>query len=219
MPGLAGLWLKAGDTGLDASVFLDLPESGLYAVSVFGVSGGGMRFIADACRKAVLCAEPERTTGPQWRQVFSGQFAAGRHFMTVNLGAGAAIQRIRVERKKEALADYLATVRRLGLDLGADGPTSREKAVEAMRFIKARRGLEPSSLCQDVLRARAHARGGDGRRGSALCLRGRVRAGAGPGPQPPIDPIDPLSPPVLPPQEIASPVLPDALAHSSTTTT
>ena len=49
------------------------------------------------------------------------------------------MQRIRVERKKNAAADYLAAARRLGLDLGAEGPITREKAVEAMRFIQGRR--------------------------------------------------------------------------------
>ena len=204
VPGLAGLWLKAGPKGLDASVFLDLAESGLYSVSVFGVTGGGMRFTADSCKKSVLCAEPSPTAGPRWREVFVGEFSGGRHFLTVNLGRGAAVQRIRVERKKNAAADYLAAARRLGLDLGAEGPITREKAVEAMRFIQSRRrGLDPLNLCRDVLD-----------REPALV----ATAGAGqpttppgvPGPgQPPLQPIEPIAPPIIPPQDIASPTVPN----------
>ena len=206
VPGLAGLWLKAGPKGLDASVFLDLAESGLYSVSVFGVTGGGLRFTADSCKKSVLCAEPSPTAGPGWRQVFSGEFSGGRHFLTVNLGRGAAVQRLRVERKKDAAEDYLAAVRRLGLDLGTEeGPITREKAVEAMRFIKTRRGLDPLNLCRDVVD-----------REPALVATAGVGQptttppggpGTGPG-QPPVPPLDPIAPPIIPPQEIASPTVP-----------
>jgi hypothetical protein len=208
VPGLAGLWLKAGPKGLDASVFLDLAESGLYSVSVFGVTGGGLRFTADACKKAVLCAEPSPSAGPGWRQVFSGEFSGGRHFLTVNLGQGAAVQRLRVERKKDAVADYIAAVRRLGLDLGAEGPISREKAVAAMRFIKSRRGLEALNLCRDVLDREVPtlvATSGVGQPTTPP-----VPPGTGPGPgQPPLQPVDPIAPPVLPPQQVASPTLPN----------
>jgi hypothetical protein len=204
VPGLSGLWLKAGPTGLDASVFLDLPEAGLYSVSVFGVSGGGLRFTADSCRKSVLCAEASATAGPQWRQVFSGEFSGGRHFLTVNLGRGASIQKIRVERKKDAIADYLAAVRRLGLDLGADGPVTRDKAVEAMRFIKTRRGLEAQGVCSDLV----------DREPTLVASAGLAQpvappgGGSGPVAGPVTAPINPISPPVIPPQDIASPTVP-----------
>ena len=200
--GLSGLWLKAGPGGLDASVFLDLAESGLYSVSVFGVSGGGLRFTADSCRKSVLCAEPSASAGPRWRQVFSGEFSGGRHFLTINLGRGAAIQRIRVERKKDAAVDYLAAARRLGLDLGAEGPVSREKAVEAMRFIKARRSLDVLTVCSDVV----------DREPTLVASAGLAQpitppgGGGGTGPGGSVSPpINPIAPPIIPPQEIASP--------------
>jgi len=211
VPGLEGVWLKAGAKGLDASVFLDLKEAGLYAVSVFGSAGGGLRFTADACRKSVICPEPVADAGPKWRQVFSGQFAAGRHFLNVNLGRGAAVQRIRVERKKDTAADYLATVRRLGLDLGAEGPISRERAVEAMRFLKARRGLDPQNLCQDILDTEPALIAGTG--GAGQPVAPPTGPGTGPGPgggsNPPTGPQPPLTPPVLPPQNPASPVVPN----------
>jgi hypothetical protein len=212
MPGLTGTWFKAGAQGVSASLHLQLPEDGLYAVSVFGVSGGGLRFLADACRKSVLCAEPEPTNTPGWRQVFSGQFAAGRHFVNVTLGRGAAIQRIRVERKKDAAAEYVATVRRLGLDLGPDGPITRERAVAAMRFIGAQRGLDSLRLCHDIVE-------GDP---ALVAVAGSPQAlppgtggpvpqpgGPGPGPGTNVPPgTPPLNPPVIPPQDVASPVLP-----------
>ncbi len=209
--GLAGVWLKAGPKGTDASVFLDLPESGLYAVSVFGSAGGGLRFTADACRKSVICPEPPSAGGPRWRQVFSGEFAAGRHFLTVSMGQGAAIQRIRVERKKDTDAAYIATVRRLGLDLGAVGAVTREKAALAMRFLKSRRGLDPLSLCQDILEREPTLVATAGA-GQPVTPPGAGPAGPGPGPgtgpNPPPPPTGPLSPPILPPQDVASPVVP-----------
>ena len=208
VPGLAGVWLRAGPKGVDASVFLDLPESGLYAVSVFGATGGGMRFTADACRKSVLCPEPAAEQGARWRQVFSGQFAASRHFLTLNLGRGAAVQRIRVERKKEAVVDYIATVRRLGLDLGEEGPISRGKAVEAMRFIRAATASKPSSSARTS--STASKRSWRWRaRVSPSSLQGRVQdRGRDPDQGRASTPIDPLAPPVLPPQDVASPTLP-----------
>ena len=209
VPGLAGLWLKAGPKGLDASVFLDLAESGLYSVSVFGVTGGGLRFTADSCKKSVLCVEPSPTAGPRWRQVFSGEFSGGRHFLTVNLGRGAAVQRIRVERKKDATADYLAAVRRLGLDLGALGPITRDKAVEAMRFIKTRRGLDPLNLCRDILDREPTLVATAGAGQPTTTPGGPGTEGPGPGQPPPLEPIDPIAPPVIPPQEVASPTVPN----------
>jgi hypothetical protein len=211
VPGLTGVWLKAGSKGVEASAFFDLKESGLYAVSVFGSAGGGLRFTADACRKSVICPEPASAGAPRWRQVFSGDFAAGPHFLTVSLGQGAAVQRIRVERKKAGAADYVATVRRLGLDLGPDGPITRERAIEAMRFLKARRGLDPMNLCQDVIERDQALIAATQGAGQPVTPPG---TGPGPGPGPGTGPnvpppTGPLSPPVLPPQETASPVVPN----------
>jgi hypothetical protein len=212
MPGLGGMWLKAGDKGSDGSVSLDLPEDGLYSISVFGVTGGGLRFTADACRKSVLCAEPTPTNLPRWRQIFSGQFAAGRHFLTMSMGRGAAVQRLRIERKKDAVAEYVATVRRLGLDLGPDGPITRDRATAAMRFIKAQRGLDTLTVCRDVLDREPTtlvAAAGTGQPALPPGAGGPVAPGAPPGtsgPQPPGQP--PLTPPVIPPQNPGSPTVP-----------
>ena len=123
VPGLAGVWLQAPgprDSTLPRS--WTCPRTGCMRSRSSASAGGGLRFTADACRKAVICPEPATADGPRWRQVFAGEFAAGRHFLTVNLGQGAAVQRIRVERKKDKAADYVATVRRLGLDLGPRRP-------------------------------------------------------------------------------------------------
>jgi hypothetical protein len=144
--------------------------------------------------------------------VFSGEFAAGRHFLTVSMGQGAVIQRLRVERKKDTADDYIATVRRLGLDLGTSGPITREKAVLAMRFLKSRRGLDPLSLCQDVLEREPTLVATAGA-GQPVTPPGAGPAGPGPGPgtgpNPPPPPTGPLSPPILPPQDVASPVVPN----------
>ena len=120
------------------------------------------------------------------------------------------MQRIRVERKKDAVAEYVATVRRLGLDLGPDGPITREKAIEAMRFIKAQRGLDALTFCRDVLDREPTLVASAG-----TASQPGVPPGTGPtpgtptgpsGPQPPE--IPPLNPPVIPPQNPGSPTVP-----------
>jgi hypothetical protein len=107
----------------------------------------------------------------------TAEFTSGRHYFTVNLAAGAVVERLRLERKKDSPADYLATIRRIGFDPGPDGPITRDKAVDAMRFIEGRRKEVLAGPCGDV---------------------------------PPLPSGDqpPLAPPVIPPQQPASPVVP-----------
>ncbi len=197
--GFEALVLKAGKRGLQAVLSMHLPESGLYTVSAYGVAGSGQRWLADGCRKAILC--PSETTS--WRVVMSQAFGAGRHTLTVALAEGALVERVRLERKKESARDYLATLRRLGFEPGPDGTVSREKAVAAMRFIQDRRGLQLARLCGDVVLPEF---------GSASPQVAEAGAGAGaaaaqpPGPVPPRPPfIDAV---LLPPQPPASPVTP-----------
>jgi hypothetical protein len=151
--GQEGLWLKAGPSGLQAVVFVELPEAGLYSVDTFGIKGGGQSWLADACRKAVLCTQAATTEGtrPTWQHIMTAEFGPGRHFFTVTLGAGAVIERLRLERKKDSPADYLATLKRLGFDAGPDGPVARPKAVDAMKFIRGRRATTFSEPCGDPL--------------------------------------------------------------------
>jgi hypothetical protein len=140
--------------GQQTTVFLDLPEAGLYTVSVLGAAGGGQSWKADACRKAVWC--PDATVAaapapePAWHVLMTAPFGAGRHFFSANLGPGASAQRLRAVRKRDGAADYVATLRRLGFDVGPAGPISRPRAVEAMHFIERRRS-EMTGACGDVL--------------------------------------------------------------------
>ncbi|PYQ22574.1 MAG: hypothetical protein DMF79_05655 [Acidobacteria bacterium] len=175
----------------------NLPEAGFYALSVFGSTAGGQSWLADACRKAVLCPVQDET--PRWRVVLSGEFAAGSHSFTVTLGPGSTVGRLRLERKKNAPGDYVATVRRLGLDLGVAGPVTREKAVEARRFIARQHALGPVEACGDVILP-----------GTLVAsLQMPVEGSAGTPALPPgSGPGNPLNPPVILPQEIASPVVP-----------
>jgi len=136
------------------TVFLELPEAGLYTVSVLGAAGGGQSWKADACRKAVWC--PDATVAgspaaaPSWHVLMTAAFGSGRHFFSANLGPGASAQRLRAERKKDGPADYVATLRRLGFDVGPSGPVSRPRAVEAMQFIEQRRS-EMRGACGDIV--------------------------------------------------------------------
>jgi len=149
--GLPGMWIKGGPGPRRAVVFLDLPEAGLYTISVYGLVGGGQGWSADACRKAIVCAplDPAAVRQPQWRTLMTAPFTAGRHFFTVTLLDDAAVQRLRAERRKNTGPDYVATVRRLGLDVG-DGQVSRARAEEAMAFVHERAAELPASGCGDI---------------------------------------------------------------------
>jgi hypothetical protein len=203
--GVNSLWLKAGPLGLQAIVFVEVPEAGLYTLSTFGVEAGGQSWLADACRKAVVCGgqTPGRTNEPSWRTIMTVTLSSGRHFFSVTLGPSAAIERLRLERKKDTAADYIETLRRLGFDPGPDGPIARNKAVEAMNFIEGHRPEMPLQSCGDVIVASNTA-------GSAQGFAQPV----GPVPGPPAPPLPsgtgpgPLSPPAIPPQQPASPVVP-----------
>ena len=142
--------LHGGQDGARAWAILDLPEDGLYTLSVFGLKGEGQRWLADQCLKAILCPSP-RETGAEWWVVTTTEMTAGRHALAVNLGAGATVERIRLERKKAADADYVATLRRLGFDAGPPGNVARAKAVDAMEWIASRRRQSARVGCGDVI--------------------------------------------------------------------
>jgi hypothetical protein len=200
---LDGPRLRAGPRGLQAVVFVDLPEPGLYTVSALGVQGGGQSWLADACRKAVLC-DSQATAGaqpPEWRDVLTSAFSSGRHVFAVTLGDGAVIERVRVTRKKDGAADYVATLARLGFDVGPMGPVARGKAVDAMNFISARRATTLSKPCEVVAPSNDVLRADSGLAEPTITLPPTT-------PLLPGQPTSPLEPPLIPPQDPASPVIP-----------
>jgi hypothetical protein len=134
-------------------VFLDLPAAGLYTISVRGVVGSGQGWSADACRKAIVCTPLDAAAdrGPQWRVLMTAPFNAGRHVFTVTLRDGASVEMLRAEKKKATGADYVATVRALGLDAGPDGPISRGKADEAAAFVRPRAAALLANRCGDIV--------------------------------------------------------------------
>ncbi len=142
--------LRGGREGLRAWTMFEVPEAGLYTLSVFGMKGAGVRFLTDHCLKAILCPSPQEER-PEWWVVNTALLTAGRHALAVNLGAGSSIERIRLERKKDADADYVATLRRLGFDVGPEGRVSRPKAIAAMEWISGRRRQSARVSCGDVV--------------------------------------------------------------------
>jgi len=188
--------LRAGKGGLRAIVSFEVPEGGLYSVSAFTTPGSGQRYLVDGCRKAVVC--PSETSG--WRPIMSQNLAAGRHTLVLTLGEGASLERLRLERKKGAPADYVATIKRLGFDPGPQGAVARSKALDAMRFVRDQRRTIFSSLCGDRLQIDesfsslpAQIAGGTG----VGTVPGRPGQGGG---------VDvPVPPPLLPPQPPSSP--------------
>jgi hypothetical protein len=201
------MWLRAGPQGLEAVAFADLPEAGLYTLSVFGSETGTQSWLFDSCQKAVLCGALNAGKGARWRTLLTAEFTAGRHFFTVKLAAGAVVERLRVERRKDTPADYLATIRRLGFDPGPDGPITRDKAIDAMRFLQGRRKEVLGGPCGDVPPPTTTVASGTGGPGGLAEPVGSIQ-GPGVAPPPTGTGEPPLAPPVIPPQQPASPVVP-----------
>jgi hypothetical protein len=195
--GLDAMSLRAGRPGLRALVAFELPEAGLYSVTGFVSPGAGQRWLADGCRKAVVC--PGTTTG--WRPILSQVFAAGRHTLVLTLGDGAVFERLRIERKKGEPADYVATLKRLGFDPGPDGPVSRGRALDAAAFVRERRRAVLTALCGD----RVPFEETETALPTQVAGATTTTPGTGPvRPSRPTGPEPPIGPPILPPQPPAS---------------
>jgi hypothetical protein len=188
--------LRAGRDGLHAVLTVDLPAAGLYTLSAYVVPGEGQRWLADGCRKAVLC----RSATAQWRAIMSQPFAAGRHSFSVLLADGGTVERVRLERKKASARDYVAALRRLGFDPGPDGPVRRDTAAGAARFLQERQRSSREAACGDVVLPPPAA--------PAVVV---AEAAAAPGAAAPsgAEPaVPPLESVLLPTQPIVSPVEP-----------
>jgi len=204
---------RGGPKGSRVVLLADLPEAGLYTLSVLGVAGGGQRWMADGCRKSVAC--PTADARPRWRVILAGDFQKGPHVFSASLGSGTVIESIRLEQRKDDPADYVATLGRLGLELGTAGPISREKAEEARRFLDRRRAQQELELCGDILQPGTlvadlatggpGASGGGGGEGGVGGEGGGGGGGAGGGG----GGGGGVPPPVIPPLPPPSPILPD----------
>jgi hypothetical protein len=203
---------RSGPKGSRIVVVADIPEDGLYTLSVFGVPGGGQRWLADGCRKSVVC--PSGDALPRWRVVLSGELQRGPHLFSASLGPDTVVERLRLEPKKSAAADYVAATERLGLELGPAGPITREKAEEARRFLERRRAQLEMELCGDILRpgtlvaelaTTGPGASGGGEGGGPEGGGGEGGGGAGGG-------GGGIPPPIIPPLPPPSPILPDRFA-------
>ena len=192
--GSTGAPLKADRHGLGATLVVDLPEPGLYTLEAFVTPGEGQRWRADGCRKAVLCARsPEG-----WRTVMTQSFSGGRHAFSVSLADGAAVERVRLTRRKETAADYVAALRRLGFDPG-EGSVARPIAVAAAQFVLRIHTERQRSSCGDVA---------DPTKPTLDSTPSTVAAGAAAPVNPGAPSTTPLTGALLPPQPASSPILP-----------
>lgn len=205
--------LSATFEGLHAIVYADIPVAGVYAVSAFTATGEGQTWIADSCRRADLCSTGDAM--PKWRTLLTSELNEGRHSFAVLLTNGATVGRIRLQRLKTAPEDYVAALERVGFRVGAKGPISREKAREAMEWLKDRwkqkRATDPACVVQTPI---GRAVGAPGQLAGGLTL-GPGTTTTPPGVTPPVNPPTgpppgPPLPPPLPPTEQppATPVLP-----------
>ena len=185
---------------------VDIPESGLYTLSVFGTAAGGQRWLADGCRTSLIC--PHVDEAARWRDVLSGVFPKGKHYFSATLGPETSVERLKIEQKKDTPADYPATLERLGLPLGAPGPVdARARPTRRGASLEGRRAQRQRELCgghpasrdarrrdhfrvehrpQVRMRRRQHRR--------RQHRRGRQHRGGGNVPPPIIPPLPPGSP-------------------------
>ena len=198
--GLEGSWLRPSGRGVRAIVGVDIPEAGLYTVSGFLIAGSGQSWVADGCRKEVLCPSAK---GAAWRPIMTQSFSAGRHTFAVTLLEGAAVERLRIERKKDKAGDYVGTLRRIGFDPGPEGAITREKALEAMRFVEKRRREMATTVCGDI---RLPSSALPPAQLASAAAAGAATAVSGGGAVNPPIPVLPGA--LLPPQEPASPTQP-----------
>ena len=190
-------WLKSGSQGLRAVVVIDIAAEGLYTLESYGGTGHGQRWLADACRKAILCPSAQEKELPEWREILTARFSVGRHMLAVTLAPGAVVQRIRLLHKRDAPEDYQAVLRRLGFDSGEDKQVPRRVAVDAMNFIRERKrqllGLD--RFCGDTIDVGVPVN--------------RVAQGAAGGPAGPAAPPNPGNPvPIVPPAPPVPPPVP-----------
>jgi hypothetical protein len=206
---LEGFWLRADASGLQAFVYVNIPEPGLYTVYGYGLSGGGQSWVADACYKSVLCPSAVSPETPSWKPLMTAVFSSGRHSFATTLANGAAVQRLKLERKKDSVADYLGTLARIGLDLGAQRPITRSQAADAMKFVQAKRRSLALSKCGDVVvPVSGTVVAGLSTSGGATTGPGTTTPseGPGPGPGPGGGPFVPLPGPTPTPTSSPSPI-------------
>jgi hypothetical protein len=202
--------LTATFEGLHAIVYVDVPIAGLYAVTALTTTGEGQTWIADSCRRADVC--PDADPAPKWRTLLTSEFNVGRHSFAVLLTSGSSVARIRLQRLKTAPEDYVAALERVGFRVGSKGPISRDKAREAMEWLrdrwKQKLGTDPSCVIQAPV---GRVAGAPGQIAGGLTLTPVTPPGVTPPSYPPTGPpVTPPLPPPLPPttQPPATPVLP-----------
>jgi hypothetical protein len=200
--------LAGGTDGLHAVVYADIDKPGLYAVSVWTVEGEGQTWLADSCHRADICPSGDPT--PKWRTILTTDFNAGRHSFAVLLTNGATVGQLRLQRLKTTSIDYVATLKRLGFDVGPAGPINRAKANEAREWLETKWKEKLASTQQCVIQTSLGRVTASGRLAGGIVLApvpltpGPPTTPPGGGPPPLVPPI----PPLIPPQPPATPVLP-----------
>jgi len=207
--------LNATFEGLHAIVYADIPVEGLYSVSALTTSGEGQTWIADSCHRADVC--PAAYTAPKWRTLLTSEFNVGRHSFEVLLANGATVGRIRLQRLKTAPEDYVAALERMGFRVGSKGPISRDKAREAMEWLRDRwkQKLTEDPACVVQTPLGRLAAGSPGQAAGGTTTMTQTPGVTPPGVTPPTNSRvgPPTGPPTLPPtsgdtQPPATPVLP-----------
>jgi len=200
-------WLKGGVTGTRGLLMVTIPEDGLYNVSVLGRFPSAQRWGLDSCFETLLCPTGEKD-GLRWRSIASLSMMAGRHLLSVDLAPDSIVARIKLERKKSAPEDYLATLRRLGFDAGPEGPVTRKLAQDALGFLKARLSVPEAKGCTDAQFTFPPEPGA--RAGDQFALAQPAQPASAPAAPPNAGPgLPPIAPPSIDPGPLSSPPTPE----------
>jgi hypothetical protein len=141
----------SGPQGAEGLLTFQVPEAGLYTVSVKGNLNGGQQWTADGCKKQVVCTGSRRgTAAGEWTPVLSSDFTAGPHAVAVRLGPNSTVEAVRVQRKQAGADAYVAALKGLGLELGPDGPVTRSKMVDAVDFLRKENRASMGASCAGV---------------------------------------------------------------------
>lgn len=220
--------LVGNPDGVHAIAVAEIPEDGLYSMSAWVSEGRGQAWIADSCRRSTMC--PAASGAPHWRTIMTSDFKKGRHTFAVLLADSASVGRLRLQKVKDSGDDYIAALKRKGFDVGTPGPITREKAREAMDWLRIqwKRKFEEERPCTiDVPATRIAGtapRGEISGRNSGLTVQPPPSPntpgtpggnppvppppGGGPGPTPPPTPPPPPATPTVTPTPPPTPTPP-----------
>lgn len=125
-------WAKAGDEPAEFSYEVRLPEPGVFSVFARVVSGSQQIWSIDGRYRTRMDVE-ESPEAFVWGHVMTTSLVAGTHTIRALVPAGSGIDRLRIEKRQSADADYLEVVAQMGFPVrSVNAYVTRSGAFEAL---------------------------------------------------------------------------------------